>query len=180
MRKQRLREGKLITQGHRASQDLTTNPNILTPGITEHVPSTVPFPTRDAKRGKLWATPQSLGLSWEMGLASAQCLCCPDLCASHHPGLPVSTPTLCDPLATEQPGVPKRNNCDPVTPLFATFQRLPIALRMKLELPTRACKASLAWLLPPSLISSPGLYASHTAPPLGSPGHPQTPRVPLR
>lgn len=67
----------------------------------------------------------------------------------------------------------KKNNCDHVTPLFVTFQQFPIVLRMKLELSTRAGKASPAWLPPPSLISSP-------VAPLGSPGCPQTPQVPLR
>lgn len=87
-------------------------------------------------------------------------------------------PSVIHPPQSSQ-GELKKNNSDQVTPLFTTCQWLPTTLRMKLELSTMACKASLAWFPPLSPTSSPGLYALHTVLPHGSPGRPQTPQVPL-
>ena len=56
--------------------------------------------------------PKSLGQSREMRLTSGHHLCCLYRCTGCHPGPPLPAPVLCDPLATEQPGEPKKNNSD--------------------------------------------------------------------
>ena len=149
----------------RAGQCLTLKPSVLTHRMTECVPWLVPCLTRGAKRGKPTGTRGAWGRAGnEADLRPPPSL--PAWLGWPHPGPQLSTPALCDPLATEQPGELKKNNSDHVPPLFTTFQRLPTALRVNSELSTRAL---LAWLLPPPPVS-PGPSTSHTAPPTRVPG----------
>lgn len=142
--------------------------------MTECVPWLVPCLTRGAKRGKPTGTQGAWGRAGnEADLRPPPSL--PAWLGWPHPGPQLSTPALCDPLATEQPGELKKNNSDHVPPLFTTFQRLPTALRVNSELSTRAL---LAWLLPPPPVS-PGPSTSHTAPPTRAPWpSPDTPGPP--